>query len=79
MLGLVAGPSPAGLALAYINGFDSPNQLHLMYAYYSAQKGYNYRKKGLKVKYNCRDDLQVFQNKGKAHPVDCVMDSICMD
>jgi hypothetical protein len=68
-------PKPSWVGLDNLNGLDSPNQLRPIYAS-SAQKGYNYRKKGLDIKFNRKDDLQVFQKKVKAHLVDCGMDTI---
>jgi hypothetical protein len=68
-------PKPSWSGLDDTDGLDSPNQLRPIYAS-SAQKGYNYRKKGLEVKFDRKDDLQVFQKKVKAHLVDCGMDSI---
>jgi hypothetical protein len=41
-----------------------------------AQKGYNYQKKGVDIKFDRKDDLQVFQKKVKANLVDCDMDTI---
>jgi hypothetical protein len=68
-------PKPSWVDLDNQNRLDSPNQLCLIYAS-SAQKGYNYQKKGLDVKFNRKDDLQVFHKKVKAHLVDCGMDTI---
>ena len=68
-------PKPSWVGLDNLNGLDSPNQLCPIYAS-SAQKGYNYRKKGLDIKFSRKDDLQVFQKKVKAHLVDCGMDTI---
>jgi hypothetical protein len=55
--------------------YESPNQLRSTYAS-SAQKGYNYRKKGLTTKFSKKDDLALFQKLLLKHLVDCGMDSI---
>jgi hypothetical protein len=42
----------------------------------SAQKGYNYRKKGLETKFSKKNDLTLFQKQlMMKHLVDCGMDS----
>jgi hypothetical protein len=55
--------------------YESPNQLRSTYPS-SAQKGYNYRKKGLVTKFSKKDDLALFQKLLLKHLVDCGMDSI---
>jgi hypothetical protein len=55
--------------------YESPNQLHSTYPS-SAQKGYNYHKKGLETKFSKKDDLALFQKHLLKHLVDCGMDSI---
>jgi hypothetical protein len=62
-------PSWVCVGLDDINGLDSPNELRLIDAS-STQKGYNYQ-----VKFDSKDDLQVFKKKVKALLVDCGMDS----
>jgi hypothetical protein len=55
--------------------FESPNQLRSTHPS-SAQKGYNYRKKGLETKFSKKDDVALFQKHLLKHLVDCGMDSI---
>jgi hypothetical protein len=51
------------------------NQLCSTYAS-SAQKGYNYHKTGLEIKFGCNDDLTSFQDVMMDHLTDTGMDSI---
>jgi hypothetical protein len=55
--------------------YESPNQLRSTHPS-SAQKGYNYRKKGLETKFGKKDDLALFQKQVLKHLVDCGMDSV---
>jgi hypothetical protein len=56
--------------------YESPNQLRSSTYPSAAQKGYNYRKKGLETKFSKKDDLALFQRHLMKHLVDCGMDSI---
>jgi len=55
--------------------YASLNQLHLTHAS-SAQKGYNYRKAGVMMKFDHSDDLIVFQTSMMKHFKDASMDTI---
>jgi hypothetical protein len=55
--------------------YESPNQLRSTYPS-SAQKGYNYRKKGLETKFSKKDDLALFQKQILKHLADCGTDSM---
>lgn len=67
-------PSWVGLE-DHTASYESPNQLRSTYPS-AAQKGYNYRKKGLELKFSKKDDLALFQKHLLKHLVDCGMDSI---
>jgi hypothetical protein len=54
--------------------YESPSQLCSKYPS-SAQKGFNYLKKGLETKFSKKDDLALFQKQILKHLVDCGMDS----
>jgi hypothetical protein len=70
--GQAENPSPSGSGS---KSAPQPNQLCSTYPS-SAQKGYNYRKKGRKTKFSKNDDLALFQKHLLKHLVDCGMDSI---
>jgi hypothetical protein len=55
--------------------FELPNQLHSTYAS-SAQKGYNYCKTGLEIKFGHDDDLTSFQDAVMDHLIDTGINSI---
>jgi hypothetical protein len=55
--------------------YEWPNQLRSTYPS-SAQKGYNYSKKGLEMKFGKKDNLTLFQKHLLKRLVDCGMDSI---
>ena len=65
----------SGLDINAATTFESPNQLRSTYAS-SAQKGYNYRKTGLQIKFGHDDDLTSFQDAVMDHLTDTGMDSI---
>jgi hypothetical protein len=64
----------SGLDINAATTFESPNQLCSTYAS-SAQKGYNYRKTGLEIKFGHDDDLTSFQDAVMDHLTDTGMDS----
>jgi hypothetical protein len=65
----------SGLDINAATTFESPNQLRSTYAS-SAQKGYNYRKTGLQIKFGHDNDLTSFQDAVMDHLTDTGMDSI---
>jgi hypothetical protein len=62
----------SGLDINAATTFESPNQLRSTYAS-SAQKGYNYRKTGLEIKFGRDDDLTSFQDAVMDHLTDTGM------
>ena len=67
-------PDWSGLDDKVIKEYTTPNQLCPIYAS-SAQKGYNFRKKGLEIKFKKEDDLHIFQNSVWKHLIDTGMDT----
>jgi hypothetical protein len=65
----------SGLDINAATTFESPNQLRSTYSS-SAQKGYNYCKTGLQIKFGHDDDLTSFQDAVMDHLTDTGMDSI---
>jgi hypothetical protein len=65
----------SGLDINATTTFKLLNQLHSIHAS-SAQKGYNYHKTGLEMKFGCDDDLTSFQDAVMDHLIDMGMDSI---
>jgi hypothetical protein len=65
----------SGLDINATTTFELPNQLHSIHAS-SAQKGYNYHKTRLEIKFGHNDDLTSFQDAVMDHLIDTGMDSI---
>ncbi len=65
----------SGMDINATTTFESPNQFCSTHAS-SAQKGYNYRKTGLEIKFGCDKDLTSFQDAVMDHLIDMGMDSI---
>jgi hypothetical protein len=65
----------SGLDTNATTTFKLLNQLHSTHAS-SVQKGYNYCKTGLEIKFGCSEDLTSFQDAVMDHLIDMDMDSI---